>query len=76
MNKEDYFNKSYPEFFDMPKYIKKILNGTDEIQYEKTLLKWIKKLSDDKWDKKLLKIAISSKLPSHYINAMKVIPDG
>ena len=74
MNKEDYINISKPEFFDMPKYVKKILNGTDEKQYETVLLKWMKKLSDDKWDKKLLRIAISTKLPLDYVNAMKVIP--
>ena len=76
MNKEDYINKTKLEFLDMPKYLKKILNGTDEKQYETVLLKWMKKLSNAKWDKKLLRIAISTKLPLDYVNAMKVEPDG
>lgn len=76
MNKEDYINKSKPEFLNMPKYLKKILNGTDEKQYERVLLEWSKKLSSSKWNKKLLAIAIMTKCPLDYINAMKVFPDG
>jgi len=74
MDKEDYINISKPEFLDMPKFIKKIMNGTNETQYETVLLEWSKKLPNSKWDKKLLKIAIMTKLPLDYINAMKVIP--
>ena len=48
------------------------MNGTDEKQYATVLLEWASKLSDDKWDKKLLKIAIETKTPLDYVNAMKV----
>ena len=76
MNKEDYITKTKLEFLDMPKWIKKIMNGTDEKQYRIVLLEWMKKLSNAKWDKKLLRIAISTRLPLDYVNAMKVEPDG
>ena len=76
MDKANYIKKTKGEFLDMPKYLKKILNGTDEKQYETVLLKWMKKLSNAKWDKKLLRIAISTKLPLDYVNAMKVEPNG
>ena len=72
MDKENYINKIKTEFGDMPKWIKKIMNGTDEKQYATVLLEWASKLSDDKWDKKLLKIAIETKTPLDYVNAMKV----
>ena len=48
----------------------------DEKQYERVLLEWSKKLSSSKWNKKLLAIAIMTKCPLDYINAMKVFPDG
>ena len=59
---------------DMPKYLKKILNGTNEKQTCEVLLNWADKLPSSKWNKKLLKHAISTKLPLDYINAMKMIP--
>ena len=77
MNKEDYINISKPEFLDMPKYLKKILNGTDEPQYIEVMLQWVEDLpAGHIFDIDLLKIALKTKLPLDYVNAMKEYPDG
>ena len=53
MDKENYIEISKPEFLDMPKYIKKLLNGTNEKQYQSVLLEWAEKLPASQWNKKL-----------------------
>ena len=76
MDKANYIKKTKGEFVDMPKYLKKILNGTNEKQTCEVLLKWADLLLATKWNKKLLKHAITTKLPLDYIDAMKVEPNG
>ena len=76
MNKEEYIIETTPEFLDMHKWLKKILKGTDEPQYNEVLLGWAKKLPSGTFDMDLLELAVSTKLPMDYMNAIKEIPDG